>query len=51
MYDAANNRIDCASGKIVGMLNTDDFYADKDVLKDVANSLAKEIHAVYRDLH
>jgi glycosyltransferase involved in cell wall biosynthesis len=51
IYDAANKGIDCASGEIVGMLNADDFYADKDVLKDVANSLAKESHAVYGDLH
>lgn len=50
MYDAANKGIDCASGEIVGMLNADDFYADKDVLKDVANSMAKESHAVYGDL-
>ena len=50
MYDAANKGIACASGEIVGMLNADDFYADKDVLKDVANSLAKESHAVYGDL-
>ena len=50
MYDAANKGINCASGEIVGMLNADDFYADKDVLRDVSNSLAKETHAVYGDL-
>ncbi len=51
MYDAANKGIDCASGEIIGMLNADDFYADKNVLSDVANSLAKDSHAVYGDLH
>lgn len=51
MYDAANKGIDCASGEIVGMLNADDFYADKDVLKDVANSLAERSDVVYGDLH
>ena len=50
MYDAANKGIDCASGEIIGMLNADDFYADKDVLKDVANSLGEGRDAVYGDL-
>lgn len=51
MYDAANKGIDCASGEIVGMLNADDFYADKDVLKDVVNSFASGTDCVYGDLH
>jgi len=51
MYDAANKGINSASGKIVGMLNADDFYADKDVLRDVANSLAEGCDAIYGDLH
>ena len=46
MCDAANKGIDCASGAIVGMLNADDLYADKDVLKDVANSWAKDSHSI-----
>ena len=51
MYDAANKGIAAASGEIIGMLNADDFYADKDVLRDVANSLANGSDAVYGDLH
>ena len=51
MFDAANKGINAASGKIVGMLNADDFYADKDVLRDVANTFATGIEAVYGDLH
>jgi glycosyltransferase involved in cell wall biosynthesis len=50
IYDAANKGINSASGEIVGMLNADDFYADKDVLKDVAISLAEKSDAVYGDL-
>lgn len=50
IYDAANKGINSASGEIVGMLNADDFYADKDVLKDVASSLAEKSDAVYGDI-
>jgi glycosyltransferase involved in cell wall biosynthesis len=51
MYDAANKGINSASGTIVGMLNADDFYADEDVLRDVANSLVEGRDAAYGDLH
>ena len=51
MYDAANKGIASATGEIVGMLNADDFYADKDVLKDVASSVVEGSDAVYGDLH
>lgn len=51
MYDAANKGIESASGEFVGMLNADDFFADKDVLKDVARSAAEGNDAVYGDLH
>jgi glycosyltransferase involved in cell wall biosynthesis len=51
MYDAANKGIKLASGTIVGMLNADDFYADENVLSDVARAFAKGSDAVYGDLH
>ena len=51
MYDAANKGISAATGEIVGMLNADDFYADRDVLKDVASSVVDGSDAVYGDLH
>lgn len=51
MYDAANKGINAASGEIVGMLNADDFYADENVLKDVADSAAEGADAVYGNLH
>jgi len=51
MYDAANKGIGAATGEIVGMLNADDFYADKDVLKDVATLVLAGCDAVYGDLH
>lgn len=42
MCDADNKGISSASGEIVGVLKADDFCADKDVLKDVANSVVRE---------
>ena len=51
MYHAANKGISAASGEIIGMLNADDFYADRDVLRDVAASVVEGIDAVYGDLH
>lgn len=51
MYDAANKGISAASGEVVGMLNADDFYADTDVLRDVASTVMGGSDAVYGDLH
>ncbi|MFK8030322.1 MAG: glycosyltransferase family 2 protein [Gammaproteobacteria bacterium] len=51
MYDAANKGINMAEGEVVGMLNADDFYADTDVLKDVAAAVRDGSDAVYGDLH
>ena len=51
MYDAANKGISSAKGEVVGMLNADDFYADDDVLKDVALSMADGSDAAYGNLH
>ncbi|MFT6050901.1 MAG: glycosyltransferase involved in cell wall biosynthesis [Halioglobus sp.] len=51
MYHAANKGINAASGEVIGMLNADDFYADGDVLKDVAAAIIKGSDAVYGDLH
>lgn len=51
MYDAANKGIAAATGEIVGMLNADDFYADHEVLTDVAGAVTEGTDAVYGDLH
>lgn len=49
IYDAMNKGIKMASGDIIGILNSDDFYRDKDVLKDIAEGIG-EYDAVYGDL-
>lgn len=51
MYDAANKAINASSGEVVGMLNADDFYADNDVLRDVALGMKEGHDAVYGNLH
>ncbi|MEM6380797.1 MAG: glycosyltransferase family 2 protein [Bacteroidota bacterium] len=51
IYDAMNNGIQKASGEIVGILNSDDFYADDQVLSDVLKQFEDpSINAVYGDL-
>lgn len=52
IYDAMNKGIAMATGDVVGILNSDDFYTANDVLEQVAKVLADEsIDAVYGDVH
>ena len=51
IYDAMNKGISRAKGDIIGFLNSDDFYPDKDVLRDVAYLFEDPaIDACYGDL-
>jgi len=51
LYDAMNKGINLATGDIVGILNSDDFYNDSDVLTQVNQVfLGNDIDAVYADL-
>lgn len=51
IYDAMNKGIALASGDIVGILNSDDFYADENVIADVVELFEKtKADAVYADL-
>ena len=49
IYDAMNKGIMCASGQIIGVLNSDDFYADEFVLGKVAENF-EGVDVVYGDL-
>ena len=53
IYDAMNKGIKMATGDVVGILNSDDYYTDNNVLETVANAFAHEsdIDAVYGDIH
>lgn len=52
IYDAMNKGIAMATGNVVGILNSDDFYTSPDVLEQVARTMNDDdIDAVYGDVH
>lgn len=52
IYDAMNKGVRLATGDVVGILNSDDFYSDEGVLAAVARELAQgKADAVYGDIH
>lgn len=53
IYDAMNKGIELASGDIIGILNSDDFYTSEDVLARVAAEFDAdpELEALYGDIH
>ena len=52
IYDAMNKGIAMATGDVVGILNSDDFYSSNGILRMVASSMRnKNIDAVYGDVH
>ncbi len=51
LYDAMNKGIAMATGDVVGIINSDDFYHRTDVIEQVAEAfLNKDIEAVYGDV-
>ena len=51
IYDAMNKGIKLATGDIVGILNSDDFYKSNDILEIVASEFkSKNIDCLYGDL-
>lgn len=52
IYDAMNKGIRMATGDVVGILNSDDFYTTDTVLEQVAQAMAQtDTDAVYGDVH
>lgn len=53
IYDAMNKGIERATGDIIGILNSDDFYTSDDVLERVVQEFVKEpeLEALYGDIH
>lgn len=53
LYDAMNKGIGMATGKVVGILNSDDFFTDSSVLSAIAHEFDthSDIDAVYGDIH
>jgi len=51
LYDAMNKGLSCATGDIVGILNSDDFYIDDKVIEKVIKEFEeKQVDSVYADL-
>ena len=51
IYDAMNKGIAIADGEIIGILNSDDYYADDRIIEKVGNLFAStDCDAVYGDL-
>jgi len=52
IYDAMNKGIRMATGDVVGILNSDDYFTADDVVEQVAQTLADtQLDAVYGDIH
>ncbi len=52
LYDAMNKGIAMATGDVVGILNSDDFYTSDDILQLIADKFTgSDIDAVYGDIH
>lgn len=49
LYDAMNKGIALATGDVIGILNSDDFYASPDCLSEIVKAMA-DVDAVYGDL-
>lgn len=51
MYDALNKGLGLAAGEVVGLMHSDDFYADEGVLEKVAAAFGDpDVDGVYGDL-
>ena len=53
IYDAMNKGIKMATGDVVGILNSDDYYTDIDILQTVADTFKNnnQLDALYGDIH
>ena len=53
LYDAMNKGIRMATGDVVGILNSDDFFTSNDILQKVADAFIQntKLDAVYGDVH
>jgi len=51
IYDAMNQGLDLCSGNVIGIINSDDFFPDNEVVSRVVDALKDElVGAVYGDL-
>lgn len=52
IYDAMNKGIKMASGDIIGILNSDDYYTSEDILQTIVDTFkSQNVDAIYGDIH
>lgn len=53
LYDAMNKGIEMASGNVIGILNSDDFFTCNDIIEKVAKEFEADssLDAIYGDIH
>lgn len=51
LYDAMNKGIRMATGDVVGILNSDDFFTHNNVIELVAKEFTDAVDAIYGDIH
>lgn len=52
IYDAMNKGIKMASGDIIGILNSDDYYTSDDIIQTIADAFkCQNVDAIYGDIH
>lgn len=51
IYDAMNKGIRMATGDVVGILNSDDYFTAHDVIEKMVSSFTEDVAAVYGDIH
>ena len=50
IYDGMNKGVEMATGDVIGILNSDDFYVDENVLQKVLKTFDSQVRAIYADL-
>lgn len=50
IYDAMNKGIEISTGEIVGLLNSDDYYIDKNTLKKINKNFTNDIDGTYSNI-
>lgn len=51
IYDAMNKGIRMATGDVVGILNSDDYFTAHDVIEKMVSNFTEDVAAVYGDIH
>ena len=51
IYDAMNKGLALATGDVVGILNSDDFFSADDVVERMVGEFSDDVDLVYGDIH